>query len=133
MKANTFRRYPVDPALGLGDSTEDGKATRLHPFPEGALLEQGNDLGVVPAMDMSMIVGVLMEMPVFPMMRMIMVVLVIMVMAGIRSLVPVMPLDQETPTGDPTTLVPLEATGRQFHRQGRKSCLEDFLRHAEIA
>jgi hypothetical protein len=135
MKANMFRRYAVDPALGLGDPTEDGKATLLHPFIKGAFLEQGNDLGVVPAMDMSMIVGVLMVMPVFLMMHMgmSMMVLVMMVMAGIRSFVPVMSLDQKTPTGDPTSLCPLEAASRQFYRQGRKSCLEHCFGHSEVA
>lgn len=118
MKANMFRRYAVDPALGLGDPTEDGKATLLHPFIKGAFLEQGNDLGMIPAMDMSMIVGVLMVMPVFLMMSMIMVVLVMMI-ADIHSLVPVMPLDQETPTGNTASLSPMKAACRQFHRQGR--------------
>ena len=86
-------------------------------------------------MGMIMIVGLLMVMPVFLMMRMrmSMMVLVMMVMAGIRSFVPVMPLDQKTPTGDPTSLIPLEAASRQFYRQGGKSCLEDFLGHSEVA
>jgi hypothetical protein len=133
MKANAFRWYPVDPALGHGDSLEDGKATLLHPFPESALLQQCNDLCMIPSMGMIMIVGVLMVMPVFLMMRMIMVVLVMMVMAGIRSFVPVMSLDQKTPTGDPTSLSPLKAASRQFYRQGRKSCLEHFFGHPEVA
>ena len=134
MKANTFRWYTVDPALGHGDSVEDGKATLLHSFSEGALLQQCNDLGMIPSMGMIMIVGVLMVVPVFLMMRMgmSMMVLVMMVMAGIRSFVPVMPLDQKTPTGDPTSLSPLKAASRQFYRQGRKSCLKDFLGHAEV-
>jgi hypothetical protein len=132
MKANAFRWYPVDPALGHGDSLEDGKATLLHPFPESALLQQSNDLCIIPSMGMIMVVGVLMVMPVFLMMRMIMVVLVMMVMAGIRSFVPVMSLDQKTPTGDPTSLSPLKAASRQFYRQGRKSCLKDFFGHPEV-
>ena len=134
MKANAFRWYTVDPALGHGDSLEDGKATLLHPFPESALLQQYNDLCMIPSMGMIMIVGVLMVMPVFLMRRMgmSMMVLVMMVMAGICSFVPVMPLDQKTPTGDPNSLSPLKAASRQFYRQGRKSFLEHFLGHSEV-
>ena len=134
MKANAFRWYTVDPALGHGDSLEDGKATLLHPFPESALLQQCNDLCMIPSMGMIMIVGVLMVMPVFLMRRMgmSMMVLVMMVMAGICSFVPVMPLDQKTPTGDPTSLSPLKAASRQFYRQGRKSCLEHCFGHSEV-
>jgi hypothetical protein len=135
MKANPFRWYPVDPALGHGDSVEDGKATLLHPFPESALLQQYNDLCMIPSMGMIMNVGVLMVMPVFLMMSIgrSMMVLLMMVMASIRSLVPVMPLDQKTPTGDPTSLSSLKAASRQFHRHGRKSCLEHFFGHPEVA
>jgi hypothetical protein len=87
---------------------------------------------MIPSMGMIMNVGVLMVMPVFLMLRMIMVVLVMMVMAGIRSFVPVMPLDQKTPTGDTTSLSSLKAASGQFYRHGRKSCLEHFFGHSEV-
>jgi len=133
MKADGFRRYSVDPPLGFGDPAEDGKAALLHEFPEGAFLQQGNDLGMVSAMGMIMIV--VMVMPVFLLMRMgmSMVVTVMMMVTGIRSLVPVMTLDQKAPSGDPSAVGPLEAAGRKRDRQGGKGFEEHFLRNPEVA
>lgn len=136
VKADDFRWHAMDPPLGLGDPAKDGEAALLHPFPEGALLDQGHDLGMVPSMGMTMmilmIVG-MMVMPVRPMMRMIVVVVVMMMVTGLRSLVSIMPFDQKAPPGDSTAVGPLESAGGERDRQRGEGVLKDFLGHTEVA
>jgi hypothetical protein len=126
----------VNPPFRLGDPAKDGEATILHPIPKATLSQQGDDLGMIPAMGMIMMVRVVMVMSMLPMILMGMCVgmmaIVMMVVRCIRAPVTVMPLDQKAPPGDSPAFGPLEPAGRECYPQGSEGFLKNFLRHSEV-